>query len=100
MKLHPQNPTPGTDNPTTPKAGVTYIKVSTKPGQPSIYSCLAPNGVLLGSFEQEVDGFYYFFPVLRGGFWEAYILHDIARKLDALNEAWSQKLDEYFKERS
>lgn len=89
MKLRPQNQTPGLE----PKEVIHYTK-NEPAGQPAYYTCVYGNGVVLGSIEMDVDGFYVFFPKLRGGFWDASVLHDIVRKLDALNAAWEIKLNE------
>lgn len=95
MKLNPENPTPGLDN----KRAIHYTK-NEPIGRTPYYAAIMPNGGMLGTIEQEVDGFYYFFPQLRGGFWDAWILHDIARKLDALNEAWHIRLHQEFEKLS
>lgn len=54
------------------------------------------NGIFMGELYMEVDGFYVYEPVLRGGFWEAYVLREIADKLDELNKPWQQNIDDYF----
>lgn len=59
------------------------------------YSALMENGTVIGSLEQEVDGYYYFYPSkiwANGGCVPGWILNDLSRKLGALNEAWDQHL--------
>ena len=46
------------------------------------------NGVELGYILVKEDGFYDFWPEPKGGYWPAYILHEIANKLDELNKPW------------
>lgn len=49
----------------------------------------------IGYIGQEVDGFYYFFPAYKpGSYWPALYLKEVYMKLEALNEAWTQKLKE------
>jgi hypothetical protein len=88
MKLHPQNPTPGIES----KPVVTYTK-NEPHNQPAYYGCFFGSS-LIGTIDQEVDGYYYFYPALRGGFWASHLLHDVAHKLDALNEAWNQRIEQ------
>lgn len=105
MKLHPANPTPGKVDAQEPMNPVTnreildamaaVLNAIQSSDGATIYDCIYPNSVKLGEMMMEVDGYYYFWPDLsRGGFWPSHILHDIARKLDALNEAWDQRLNE------
>lgn len=75
-----------------PKLMIHYTK-NEPIGQPAYYTCVfADSKVMLGTIEMEVDGFYYFYPKPIGGFWAAHTLKDIANKLDALNEAWTQRI--------
>jgi len=46
------------------------------------------NGLHIGEFERDVDGYYYYWPVQRAGSWPAVVLRAIADKLDELNEPW------------
>ena len=55
------------------------------------------NGVKLGEILAKEDGFYDFWPELRGGFWASYVLKEIADHLDRLNEPWQKDIEEYFK---
>ena len=56
------------------------------------YHVYFDNGVLLGEFYAEVDGYYVFTPKLRGGFWKSYVLRTIADKLDELNKEWDEQI--------
>jgi hypothetical protein len=60
----------------------------------------APNGVHLGEFIIDVDGYYKFWPRLSGGYWEGYVLRAIADKEEELNKEWDDhiKNDPIFKE--
>ncbi len=71
---------------------IEYHPNTPKEGQPITYACIYENGNVIGHLEQEVDGYYYFWPIYKGGFWASETMADIAHKLDALNEAWDQKL--------
>lgn len=54
------------------------------------------NGVYLGDILAKEDGFYDFWPDLKGGYWPAYLLHVIADKLDELNKPWEDNIAVYF----
>lgn len=54
------------------------------------------NGVFLGEIFPEVDGFYVFYPDLKGGFWEAYVLRAIADYMDELNVPIQKDIEDYF----
>jgi hypothetical protein len=88
MKLNPQNPTPEKG----PNPMVTYTK-NEPHGKPAYYTCLIENGGFIGVIDQEADGFYRFHPVYTGSGWDGAILKDLAKKLEALNEAWNLKLN-------
>ena len=45
----------------------------------------------------DVDGYFYFWPELRGGAWEAWIMKLIADKLDKINEKWDNEINETFR---
>lgn len=63
-------------------------------GGENSFKCMAET-LAVGYIHQEVDGFYYFYPTYRpGAFWDSSTLKSITMKLEALNEAWSQKLKE------
>ena len=53
------------------------------------------NDVYLGQLQPTDDGFYVFWPKLRGGCWAGYVLTEIAAKLDELNAPWEKMIDEY-----
>jgi len=64
-----------------------YIK---KP-EDKIYEVYYHNGVRLGDFLRDVDGYYKFWPDgERNGFWEGYVLRAIADKEEELNRKWDQ----------
>lgn len=46
----------------------------------------------IGDFLMENDGYFYFFPILNGGFWEAHILIEIGNKLNELNKEWDETI--------
>ena len=50
------------------------------------------NGVHIGEFETDVDGFYYYWPVRKEGCWSAYVLRAVADKLDELNKPWNDQI--------
>lgn len=61
-----------------------YVKLAKVEGEYEVY---AHKGVLLGYFSPGVDGRYDFWPNDRGaGCWPAYILRELADKLDELNK--------------
>jgi hypothetical protein len=50
----------------------------------------------IGDAILDVDGFYYFYPILQGGFWSEYSLTLILDKLKELNEPMNKHLEEYY----
>lgn len=75
------------------KQVITYTLASPR-GNPEIaYNVFLYNGVELGQFLREVDGFFVFYPNLNGGFWEAWVLNGIAAKLDELNKPWEETIE-------
>lgn len=80
-----------TDQPHS-KTMITYTK-NEPVGQPAYYACFYGD-TMLGTLEMCCDGFYYFEPVKKGGFWESALLKDLAFKLEALNESWKKRIDE------
>ncbi len=50
--------------------------------------------IALGDVYKEVDGFYVFVPYVSGGFWESWVLREIADKLDSMNREWWEKIEE------
>lgn len=52
------------------------------------------NHYVLGIAGKDVDGFYYFWFTNATGAWDAWILRDIADKLDSLNQPWKDKINE------
>jgi hypothetical protein len=57
------------------------------------------NGVILGEFYREVDGFYYFEPWQRdgSGYIASHVLREMADKLDEMNKAWSELIEKNLK---
>lgn len=54
------------------------------------------NGSILGEAAIDVDGSYYFwFPEGPMGCWSAYVLREIADKLDALNKEYDDRMNAY-----
>lgn len=54
------------------------------------------NGVHLGDFVINDDGYWVFFPELKGGYWDEYILQLLADKLKEINEPWDKEIQAYF----
>lgn len=50
------------------------------------------NGVKMGQILRKEDGFYDFWPELRGGYWPAYVLRAIADMLDDMNKEWHEQI--------
>jgi len=50
------------------------------------------NGARVGTVEREVDGFFYFWPEDRAGFWAEHLLRGIADKLAELNKPWAETI--------
>ena len=69
---------------------VSFIKEDSK------YKVYYKNGVLLGEVISGDDGFFAFWPELRGGFWEAHVLRAIADNLDKINAPWEKQIEAYF----
>lgn len=60
------------------------------------FDAFAENGVKLGQLLREVDGYFVFYPELRGGFWPSYMLREISNKLEGLNAPWDKIISDYF----
>lgn len=60
------------------------------------YIAYHDNGVKLGEIIMSEDGYYVFFPELREGFWEAYVLRQIADKVDEMNKPWDDQVKQFF----
>lgn len=52
------------------------------------------NGIKLGEILCDVDGYYKFFPEVKSGYWDTYVLREIADHVDKLNEEWNKKVEE------
>lgn len=66
----------------------TYKKYS------SSYEIFFENGVKIGALIMCEDGYYNFFPELRGGYWTSYIMREIADKVDEINKPWDEKIQQ------
>lgn len=53
-----------------------------------LYKVYFANGVYLGELLVKEDGYYDFWPELRGGCWSEYVLREIADELQRLNKPW------------
>ena len=52
------------------------------------------NKVVLGEIFAKEDGFYDFWPDIKGGYWPAWLMRIIADKLDEMNAPWQKQIDE------
>lgn len=55
------------------------------------------NGVYLGEFVMDVDGYYYFYPDLKGGHWSAAVMREICDLLDARNAEWDREIRSFMR---
>lgn len=61
------------------------------------YKVFYKNGVYLGDIISKEDGFYDFWPdYSKRGCWSAYVLRELADKLDEMNAPWEKDIEEYF----
>lgn len=65
-------------------------------GGVAAHKVYAYNGVYIGDFLMKEDGFYDFWPIFKGGYWPAYMLHAIADTLDEWNSPYEKEIEEYF----
>lgn len=56
------------------------------------------SGAYIGDIIQKEDGYFDFWPVLNGGYWDQYTLLDIANTLKELNKPYEKELEKYFSE--
>lgn len=62
------------------------------------YSVLTDSNKVLGSFQLDIDGFYYFYEDSQlTGCWGAWELRKIADLLDEVNKPYNDELNKYFK---
>lgn len=54
------------------------------------YEVEVQNGPLLGDIYKEVDGYYVFAPLMKGGYWPEWFLRGIADKLAEMNKEWDE----------
>lgn len=50
------------------------------------WSVVMNNGVYCGTFEMDVDGYFYYLPVDFVGYWPSWFMKDLANKLDEINK--------------
>jgi hypothetical protein len=67
-----------------------------KKAKPGEYEVYYENRVFMGHLLMKEDGFYDFWPDLKGGYWSAHILREIADKLDEINAPYERELEEFF----
>lgn len=60
------------------------------------YEVIYENGVYLGDIVKEVDGFYVYYPEIRGGYWSSHMMREIADKIDELDAPWQKEMDKYW----
>lgn len=65
-------------------------------GSPVTGYAVTCNSVKLGEILRDVDGYWYFWPELRGGYWAAPHMRWIADKLDELDAPYEAELKAYF----
>ena len=65
------------------------------------YRLFSDNGKEIGSFQLDVNGYYYFYTdeETLGG-WESYSLREIADELDRINKPYEDSIEEYFRKAS
>lgn len=56
------------------------------------------NGIKIGELIEGVDGYWAFFPETRGGYWEGWILQELANKLDLVNGPWDRQLRRFLRD--
>lgn len=61
---------------------------------PGVYDVHYENGVKLGQFLMKEDGFYDFWPDIRGGHWPEHLLRLLADGLKDLNAEWQKQIEE------
>lgn len=67
--------------------------IKTNRKSPGELEVVYENGVILGAFVMDVDGYFYFFPELsRGGHWSQEVLHELALKLEEINAPWDEQM--------
>lgn len=53
------------------------------------------NGVKLGEVCEDVDGYYYFWPIIQGGYWPAELMKAIFELLELINYEWDKEVNEF-----
>lgn len=56
------------------------------------------NGVYIGEFVLNDDGYWVYFPEHKGGYWDEYFLRLVLDKLSAMNKPWDEEVNKYFDE--
>ena len=65
------------------------------------YRLFSDNGKEIGSFQLDVNGYYYFYTDEEtSGGWESYSLREIADELNRINKPYEDSIEEYFREES
>lgn len=55
----------------------------------------------VGEILVKEDGFYDFYPPYgKSGYYDSWVMREIADKLDELNKGWEENINEYFGERN
>jgi hypothetical protein len=70
---------------------ITLVKISD-----GKYEVKGDNGVYLGDFIMDVDGFFYFRYGEGGGLWTSHVIRSISDELDKLNKDWEEVSINYF----
>ena len=65
------------------------------------YRLFSDNGKEIGSFQLDVNGYYYFYTDEEtSGGWESYSLREIADELYRINKPYEDSIEEYFRKES
>lgn len=62
-----------------------------------IYNVYWENDLFLGTFQKDVDGFYYFWEHGNGGCWGENELRNIADSLQEINKEWNEYINNNLK---
>lgn len=63
------------------------------------YTMFFENGVEMGEVLADVDGYYKWWPIFRGGYLDEAVLFAVAYTLQDLNEEWDKHVHEHFGDR-
>ena len=70
---------------------ITYLKQDN-----DTYKVYYFNGVYMGDFYKEIDGYYVWETVLKSGYIPGPLLLILGNKLEELNKPWDDEINEYF----